>query len=340
MIRTMLVIAALMMASVAQAENRVYLGGNLGINSLQGTGNPDITGLRKDADKNGYLLGGKAFFSKMEESYILDAGFGYEFNKMSGDGVDMEIKTGYLDLAAKYRFDKTWSAGIQGEIHYGNYDQVNENNSGLMKSTSTLLGGQVAYDTEWGSVPVRYDASLLTNLNGDQRNLVAKVGISFALWTEKKKVAPMPRPKVMKEYIDREEVADVKVVLKFAKVSFGTDEYRIDDATKAKLARLGQYLAKNPDVCKRIKISGHTDERGGREYNLNLSKDRADSVLKIFTEAGVAETKMESFGYGFSRPIDTRSNAEAWEKNRRTEIEFFSVKDRKELNKILEQILK
>src|SRR5690606_8990461 len=135
---------------------------------------------------------------------------------------------------------------------------------GLQKTTA-LLGGQVGYETAWGSVPVRYDASLLTNMTGDQRNIVAKVGISFSLWDNKKVVAPMPRPKVIKEYVDKEELADVKVVLKFAKVSFGTDEYRLDDATKAKLARLGQYLAKNPDACKRIKISGHTDERGGRD---------------------------------------------------------------------------
>lgn len=344
MMRTILVAMVLTATSMAQAENRIYVGGNLGLNFLNGTGNAAPNGFN-DTDKTGFLLGGKSFFSNMNDNTIFDAGFGYQYNKMSGGGVNMEIKSLYLDLAAKYRIDQTWSAGLQGEIHYGDYTQKTQGQSEIMKDTSVLLGGQLAYDTQWGSTPVRYDASILTNLTGDQRNIVAKVGISFSLWSDKKEVAkkvvpPMPRPKVVKEYVDKEEVADVKVVLKFAKVSFGTDEYRLDDATKAKLARLGKYLAQNPDACKRIKISGHTDERGGRDYNLTLSKDRADSVLKIFTEAGVNESKMEAYGYGFSRPIDPASNATAWEKNRRTEIEFFQVKDRQELNKILEQILK
>jgi hypothetical protein len=60
--------------------------------------------------------------------------------------------------------------------------------------------------------------------------------------------------------------------------------------------------------------------------------------MKTFVEAGVQEQKVESVGYGFSRPLDTKSTPEAWEKNRRTEIEFFGVKDRNQLNKLLEQI--
>lgn len=341
MIKTILVAALVMVSTAAQAENRIYGGFNLGVNSLKGTGNNAVNGF-KDSDKTGYLLGGKAFFSNMEDSYILDAGFGYEYNKMSGGGVDMQIRTGYLDLAAKYRFNNEWSAGLHSEIRFGTDSTFTQTNDNGNKKVSALAGAQLALDSHWGSMPVRYDTSLLTNVDGDQRNVIAKVGISFSLWESKKQVSrpAAPAPRIVKQYVDREEQADVKVVLKFAKVSFGTDEYRIDDETKVKLARLGKYLAKNPDSCKRIKISGHTDERGSRDYNLTLSKDRADSVLRIFVESGVNEGKMEAFGYGFSRPLDDRATVEAYEKNRRTEIEFFGVKDRKELNKILEQILK
>lgn len=341
MVGTKMMIAALILvaSTVANAEEqRIYGGFNLGINSLQGSDKVQGNG-GTDENKMGYLLGVKGFYSYMGDDAILDAGVGYEYNQMKGNNYTLTIKTAIIDLAAKYRLDKNWSLGGQLNYHFGTDSNFNQQNDNGRKSNVTMLGGQLAYDTKWGSMPVRYDAALLTNLDGDQRNVVAKVGISFSLW-EKSKVASKPAPKVVKEYVDKEEVADIKVVLKFAKVSFGTDEYRLDQSTQSKLERLGKYLSKNPDMVKRIKVSGHTDERGSREYNLTLSKDRADSVMKTFVEAGVQEQKVESVGYGFSRPLDTKSTPEAWEKNRRTEIEFFGVKDRNQLNKVLEQILK
>ena len=336
--KMMIALTALVVtASVAQAEERIYGGVLLGGNILKGSG--DTVGNLVDEDKTGYLMGVKGFYSLMEQSYILDGGLGYEYNEMKGNAVKMTIKTAYLDLAAKYRLDKNWSLGGQMEYRFGTESTFIQQNDEGRQGNALMMGGQLAYDTAWGNLPVRYDASLLMNLNGDQRNIVAKVGLSFSFW-ERSKTVSKPAPKVVKEYVDKEEVADIKVVLKFAKVSFGTDEYRLDQATQNKLTKLGQFLAKNPDMVRRIKISGHTDERGGKDYNVNLSKDRADSVMKTFAEAGVSEAKMESVGYGFARPLDTKSTPEAWEKNRRTEIEFFGVKDRTKLNKVLEQILK
>ena len=99
-------------------------------------------------------------------------------------------------------------------------------------------------------------------------------------------------------------------------------------------------ISQYPQLFDRIKISGHTDTRGGKEYNQKLSQDRADSVLKVFIEAGINEKKLQAVGYGLSRPLDNRETPEAWEKNRRTEIEFFGVKDREFLNKKLEEALK
>src|SRR5690606_32416648 len=54
---------------------------------------------------------------------------------------------------------------------------------------------------------------------------------------------------------------------------------------------------------KRIRVEGHTDSRGKADYNLDLSKRRAASVLKYLTDKGVEASRIESEGYGVTKPI-------------------------------------
>lgn len=70
----------------------------------------------------------------------------------------------------------------------------------------------------------------------------------------------------------------------------------------------------------RISIEGHTDERGGREYNLALGQKRADAVRKALSLLGVAEAQMESVSFGKEKPAVTGESEMAMEKNRRAEI--------------------
>lgn len=70
----------------------------------------------------------------------------------------------------------------------------------------------------------------------------------------------------------------------------------------------------------RVSIEGHTDERGGREYNLALGQKRADAVRKALSLLGVAETQMESVSFGKEKPAVTGDSEMAMEKNRRVEM--------------------
>ena len=70
----------------------------------------------------------------------------------------------------------------------------------------------------------------------------------------------------------------------------------------------------------RINIEGHTDERGGREYNLALGQKRADAVRKALSLLGVADAQMESVSFGKEKPAATGDSEMAMEKNRRAEI--------------------
>lgn len=71
---------------------------------------------------------------------------------------------------------------------------------------------------------------------------------------------------------------------------------------------------------KKVVIEGHTDERGGREYNLALGQKRAEAVQKSLTLLGVSPDQVEAVSFGEERPAVTGANEEAWAKNRRAEI--------------------
>jgi peptidoglycan-associated lipoprotein len=76
----------------------------------------------------------------------------------------------------------------------------------------------------------------------------------------------------------------------------------------------------NGDRKKRVVVEGHTDERGGREYNLALGQKRAEAVTKSLTLLGVQDTQVEAVSYGKERPAATGTGEEVWAKNRRAEL--------------------
>ncbi len=74
----------------------------------------------------------------------------------------------------------------------------------------------------------------------------------------------------------------------------------------------------------RIGVYGHTDSRGNDNYNLNLSKRRAASVLKYLADHGIAGGRLESEGYGESRPKCNEETEECWTINRRVEFKMLN----------------
>jgi peptidoglycan-associated lipoprotein len=71
---------------------------------------------------------------------------------------------------------------------------------------------------------------------------------------------------------------------------------------------------------KRMVVEGHTDERGGREYNLALGQKRAEAVAKSLALLGASEAQLEAVSFGKERPVAAGSDESAWAKNRRAEL--------------------
>lgn len=80
----------------------------------------------------------------------------------------------------------------------------------------------------------------------------------------------------------------------------------------------GRYLAQNPSG--RVRLEGHTDERGTREYNIALGESRAKSISRMLQLQGVSSAQMRSVSYGEELPVDESHNEPAWSKNRRVNI--------------------
>lgn len=78
------------------------------------------------------------------------------------------------------------------------------------------------------------------------------------------------------------------------------------------------YLAANPGA--KVRLEGHTDERGTREYNVGLGERRGNAVLQALTSRGVSERQVSVSSFGEERPVATGHDEAAWGQNRRVEI--------------------
>jgi peptidoglycan-associated lipoprotein len=78
------------------------------------------------------------------------------------------------------------------------------------------------------------------------------------------------------------------------------------------------YLAANPQVV--VRLEGHADEKGTREYNLGLGENRANSVRSLMLAQGVADSQLVVVSYGEERPAAFENNEESWALNRRVEL--------------------
>lgn len=87
-------------------------------------------------------------------------------------------------------------------------------------------------------------------------------------------------------------------------------------------AELDKHIANLLRNDRKVRLEGHADERGTREYNMALGERRANSVANYLVINGVARNRLETVSYGEERPVAFSHDAEAWAKNRRVELKL------------------
>ncbi len=101
-------------------------------------------------------------------------------------------------------------------------------------------------------------------------------------------------------------------------VYFDFDSFVVKDDYRSLVENHAKRLNNKKSLV--LSLEGHTDERGGREYNLALGQKRAEAVAKSLTLLGVATNQVEPVSFGKERPADNGHNEDAWAKNRRVEL--------------------
>lgn len=103
-------------------------------------------------------------------------------------------------------------------------------------------------------------------------------------------------------------------------IYFDYDSFTIRADAQPDIAAHAQFLRAQPAL--RASLEGHTDERGGREYNLALGDKRAQAVRKALLLLGVQDAQIEAVSLGKEKPVDFSQTEAAHAKNRRVEIVY------------------
>jgi outer membrane protein OmpA-like peptidoglycan-associated protein len=105
-------------------------------------------------------------------------------------------------------------------------------------------------------------------------------------------------------------------------ILFDVDKANLKDPYKGELSQLATILNKYEDT--NILLAGHTDSTGSDEYNLELSRRRADSVASYLSGQNVNRARFTTEGYGKTDPIASNDTAEGRAQNRRVEVAIWA----------------
>lgn len=98
-------------------------------------------------------------------------------------------------------------------------------------------------------------------------------------------------------------------------IHFAFDRYDLNAEARNTLGGLADWLSKQGSWV--VTIEGHCDERGTAEYNMALGERRAEAAAAYLASLGISKDRIATISYGEERPLDPRSNEDAWAKNRR-----------------------
>ncbi len=103
-------------------------------------------------------------------------------------------------------------------------------------------------------------------------------------------------------------------------IYFDFDSYTVKPEFQSLIDGHARFLKANPQ--RHISIEGHTDERGGREYNLALGQKRSEAVRRSLTLLGVNDGQIEAVSFGKEKPAAQGTGEDVWAQNRRAEISY------------------
>jgi len=105
-------------------------------------------------------------------------------------------------------------------------------------------------------------------------------------------------------------------------VYFDYDQSAIREDSKPILDAKLRILRQDPAI--RIRIEGHSDERGSNEYNVALGSRRAEAVRMYFTASGLQAQRFEIVSFGEEKPLERGATEASWSRNRRAQFQVLA----------------
>ncbi len=125
---------------------------------------------------------------------------------------------------------------------------------------------------------------------------------------------PVTNKKILKEFYS----------IHFPNIYFAFNSAKIIKSEQQGLIEIAQFMKRHPNIY--LRIEGHTDSIGSYQYNIWLSKRRAEAAKRLLVSYGIAPGRIFTVGYGFTRPLASNKTPKGRAKNRRIEFKIFVYK--------------
>ncbi|MGB0990034.1 OmpA family protein [Halarcobacter sp.] len=329
-----IILSAALCASLAFAANSDYkyeitpmIGGNVAEGNL-------------NLDDDHYAIGGLSFGVNFDDTVYdqIEVGILTSLEEVDYDGIDRDTDITRLFTNFVKNYELTDNTSLYGLVGFGLEHFENEelgNKTALFGNYGIGLRYEFSND-----MALKTDIRHLINTNDRDNNLVYTVGLAIP-FGEKAAPAPKEEPQVQPKPAiakladtDGDGVPDIKdkcpdtpkgdivdqngCSLKVnLNINFDFDSARINNEYDSKITKFADFMKKFPSV--KGKIEAHTDSVGTEKYNQDLSERRAAAAVKALEEKGIDKSRLNSTGYGESKPKATNETREGRAENRRVE---------------------
>ncbi|MDH1552885.1 OmpA family protein [Stutzerimonas stutzeri] len=308
-------VAATSLSALAQGQGAV---------EVEAFGKHYFTDSSRDI-KNGELYGaGVSYFLTDDVSLGLSYGEYHDITSEDRvqDGSHKKIKGSLTSLDAAYHFGNP-GVGLRPYVSAGVAHQSigQADRGGRDRSTFANVGtGLKYYFTENFFAKASVDG--MYNIDADEGEWMAGVGVGLNFGGGARQVAavePTPEP-APAPIVDNEPEPAPEVVRVELDVKFDFDKSRVREESYSDIKNLADFMQQYPQTT--TTVEGHTDSVGTDQYNQRLSERRAEAVRNVLVnEYGVQGNRVNSVGYGESRPVADNSTEEGRQINRRVEAE-------------------